>query len=126
MLNLKGQSDTASGRIHPKHQEMLQQAFSTVLADQLMEGSVEEQQATFRAAAAAERAKILEEEENRGFNADSEDSSDIDFDDMDAELDRIQLARRTEVCFSPLFPSQCTLPRFILVLRVSPHCRFIQ
>lgn len=107
MLNLKGQQDkTRSNNDRfdaTGHQDMLKQAFSTVLADQIMEGQAEDR------AAAYKRAMQIQDAEERQFEEatqrpkgsdDDEESSDIDFDDMDAELDKIQATRRAEVCFS--------------------------
>lgn len=135
MLNLKGQAEKSHGEIDPSHQARLQQAFATVLVDQVAQGQAEKIAKLSRHVGKNDN----NDDELASVNHDDE-SSDIDFDDMDAELDRIQETRRIQVCFyffgcqkiqhvlffSPFplhYSNRVSLFDCMFVLRVSPHYR---
>ena len=94
MLNLKGQRQDDSATMSDEHQQRLKQAFGSVLADQVMEGRILDQQRQL----SSQQNNVIDDEipQNRS-RTDDEESSDIDFDEMDQELDKIQAQRRSEV-----------------------------
>lgn len=90
MLNLKSTEQAKSAKLPQQQQELLAKAFGKVLSNQIIENRPNATPAPKDTNTTPQPQQNITNEEN---------SSDIDWDDDDAELDRIQISRKQQVCF---------------------------